>query len=160
MAVEVWRDNKRVAQNEIKVNFDEESARRAQMQLSDVKIEITNLPPSEPGGPNTHANIAGKVTGKFPPGYLIAIYVRASGAWYVQPEAGSLHQVKPDNSWETWTHTGTKYAVLLVRSDYEPLMKLDMLPLTNEYILALTVVDGATPQIFTNSAVRTDPVPH
>jgi hypothetical protein len=158
VTVEVWRNDQRVAQNEIKVKFDEEKARRVQMHSSDIQIEITNIPPSEPGGPNTRANIGGNVTGKASPDYLIAIYVRASGAWYVQPEAGSLIQIRPDNSWETWTHTGTKYAALLVRSDYEPLTRLDMLPETNESILSLTIVDGLTEQRFTNAEVHMDPV--
>jgi hypothetical protein len=142
VSVEVWRNNNRVAQSEIKVKFDEELARSEQINSPEARIEITSIPPSELGGPNTHADIAGKVSGKVPPGYVVAVYTRAFGFWFIQPEATALHGIHPDNTWRTWTHTGTKYAALLVRQDYEPLAKLDMLPQTNDTVLALDIVDG------------------
>jgi hypothetical protein len=157
VSVEIWRNNKRVAQNEIKVKFDEEQARREQAHPPEVQIEITSIPPSDVGGPHTRADIAGNVSGKVLPDYAVAIYVRAFGGWYVQPEAGNLHKIMPDNTWGTWTHTGTRYAALLVRRDFEPLTKLDMLPQTNDYILALDIVDGLHDHQLTNTAPVTVP---
>jgi len=160
VTVEVWRHNKQVAQSELNVKFDEEQARHEQHRSSDVQIVIETIPPADQGGPDTHATIAGKVNGKVAPGYLVAIYARAYGEWYIQPQAGFLHPVKPDHTWETWTHTGTRYAALLVRPDFEPLTRLDMLPQLNNYVLALDIVDGMPKQSLTN--VVTGPVssPH
>jgi hypothetical protein len=142
VSLEVWRNKKRVAQSEIKVKFDEELARSQRARPPEVHIEITQIPPADIGGPDTHADIAGKISGNVPPGYVIAIYTRAYGKWYVQPQSGSLHKINPDNTWGTWTHTGTKYAALLVRQDFEPLTKMDMLPQTNDNIMTLEIVDG------------------
>jgi hypothetical protein len=157
VSVEIWRNNKRVAQNEIKVKYDEDQARRERTHTPEVQIEIRGIPPADIGGPKTRADIAGRVSGKVSPDYAVAIYARAYGAWYVQPEAGNLHQIKPDHTWETWTHTGTRYAALLVRRDFEPLTKLDMLPQTNDYILALDIVDGLPQPQPTNAAPLTVP---
>jgi hypothetical protein len=159
VTVEVWRHDKRVAQSEIDVKFDAEQERREQHRSSDVQIEIDTIPPVDQGGPDTHANIAGKVSGKVSPGYMVAIYARAYGEWYIQPQAGFLQRINPDNTWTTWTHTGTRYAALLVRPDFEPLMRLDMLPQTNDYVLALDIVDGVPKAAFSNdvSRVATNP---
>ena len=160
VSVEVWRDNSRVAQTEIKVKFDDEMARLDQTNSMEVHIAITNIPPAELGGPDTHADIAGTISGKVPSGYLVALYARAYGAWYVQPESGHLHPIKSDNSWGTWTHTGAKYAALLVRPDFEPVTKLDMLPETNEQIIAIDMVDGRPGEQLTNAASGAPPAPH
>src|SRR6266478_3545073 len=126
--------------------------RREQHRSSEVQIMIDVVPPSDQGGPDTHADIAGKVSGKVSPDYMVAIYARAYGEWFIQPQAGFLHPLKPDNTWTTWTHTGTRYAALLVRPDFEPLTRLDMLPATDDYVLALEIVDGVPKQQSTNSA--------
>jgi hypothetical protein len=157
VTVEIWRQNKRLAQSEIDVKFDEEEARRERHRSSDVEIVIDTIPPLDPGGPDTHADIAGRVSGKVSPGCMVAVYTRAYGEWYIQPQAGFLHPIKPDNTWATWTHTGTRYAALLVRPDFEPLTRLDMLPEANNYVLALEIVDGIPKQRFTNAATAAAP---
>jgi hypothetical protein len=101
VSVEIWRNNRRVGQSEIKVKFDEELARSEQIHPPGAHIEITNIPPFELGGPDTHADIAGRVSGKISPGYVVAIYVRAFGEWFIQPEIAALHKIKPDNTWGT-----------------------------------------------------------
>jgi hypothetical protein len=151
VTLEVWRHSKQVAQGEIDVKFDEEQERRSQHRSSEVQIEIDTIPPSEQGGPATHSDIAGKVSGKVLPSYMIAIYARAYGEWYIQPQAGFLHPINRDNTWTTWTHTGLKYAALLVRPDFEPLTRLDMLPQTNDYVLAIDIVDGVPKRPSTNT---------
>jgi hypothetical protein len=155
VSVEIWRNSKRVAQSEIKVKFDEEQARSEQGRPPETRIEITQIPPSELGGANSRSHIAGRINGQAPPGYVVAIYARAFGYWYIQPEAAALHPIEPGNTWGTWTHTGTKYAALLVRQDYEPLTKLDMLPRTNNSVLTIDIVDGLPPQQFTNATAGT-----
>jgi hypothetical protein len=125
--VEIWRENQRVAQSELKVKFVEERPRQESQQPPDVRIEITAIPPAEQGGPNTRAQIGGTVRGKVALDDLVVIYVRAFGAWHVQPIPRTMHPIHEGNKWGSWTHTGTKYAALLVRPDYEPIKTLDML---------------------------------
>ena len=157
VSVEIWRNNERVAQSEIKVKFDENQAQKEKASPPQPRIEITQIPPVDIGGPNTHADIAGRISGGVPPGYVIAIYTRAYGKWYVQPQAGALLKIEPDSTWATWTHTGAKYAALLVRQNFEPLTQMDMLPQTNDDVLALDIVDGLTAQQSTNASSSSVP---
>ena len=138
VSVEVWRDDLQIARGEIKVNFDEERARMEQELLPDVQIEITTIPPAELGGPDTRADIAGTVRGTLTPDFRVAIYARAYGNWHIQPFAHDLHLVGEDNTWTTWTHTGSGYAALLVRPSYNPLVRLEVLPPVGGYVLART----------------------
>jgi hypothetical protein len=150
VSVEVWRKAERVAQSEVKVKYDDLHASSSEPHAAECSIEITTIPPSEPGGARTHADIGGRTTGA-PPGCLIVLYARAYGYWYVQPGAGALLAVRPDNTWYSWTHTGTKYAALLVRPNYEPLERLEMLPQTNNIVLASAIVDGVINDKSTNA---------
>jgi hypothetical protein len=151
VSVEVWRGDQRLAQGELHVKYDEERDRLQSAKLSEVIIEITKVPPAETGGPQSHANIAGRVLGAIPPFSRVLVYVRAFGAWHLQPMAQATHPLHQDNTWATWTHTGNRYAALLVRQDYEPINKLDMLPEPNQRILARTLVDG-TPKVAKDAA--------
>lgn len=141
--VEVWRGDARVAQSEIDVAFTGPGAGLpAPASPSDVQIEITTVPPWDVGGADTHADIAGKVSGKYNADARVVIYARAYESWFIQPASGALHQIGQDNRWSTWTHTGENYAVLLVRPDFAPLPRLDMLPRVGGAVLARTMVEG------------------
>jgi len=155
ISVEVWRGDNRIAENDLRVKYDAEADRRKAAE-PEVQITVTKIPPAEQGGPETNAIIAGNVTGKFPPDSRVLVYVRAYGSWFIQPLARSMHSLRPDNTWETWTHTGIRYAALLVTSDYEPLNKIDMLPEASQSILARTIVDGAKAQGAAATPVSSD----
>jgi len=145
VSVEVWRDGKVVGQSSIDVKLDEVQTERAVQEKipSDLKIEIVNVPPYEPkGGPDTRADIAGKVGGKLAPGYSVVLYARASEIWYIQPSAYASHAIRPDNTWTSWTHTGSSYAALLVWPGFEPVPRLDVLPKVGGYVVARTIVEG------------------
>ena len=145
VSVEVWRSGTLVAQSRIDVKLDETQARLALVEQlpKDLQIEITNLPPYEPqGGPDTHAEIAGQVGGKLAPGYSVVLYARASDIWYIQPTAYASHAIRPDNTWTSWTHTGSSYAALLVRPGFEPVARLDVLPKVGGYVVARAIVEG------------------
>jgi hypothetical protein len=145
VSVEIWRDSVPVARSQIDVKLDEDRARLAAERLPNVEVEITTIPPYEPdGGPNTRAAIAGRVKGDLRSDLQIVIYARAD-AWYIQPTPYAFHPIGPDNTWSTWTHTGSSYAVLVVRSGFDPYLRLDMLPQVGGYIVARTVVDGMKP---------------
>ena len=145
VSVDVWRENKLVGRSEIDVKLDQIQARLMtdEPQPAQAQIEITNVPPYEPkGGSDTRADIAGTASGKFDPGYSVVLYARASEMWYIQPIAYAAHAIHPDNTWSSWTHTGSSYAALLVRPGFEPVPRLDVLPKVGGYVVARTIVDG------------------
>jgi hypothetical protein len=142
ISVEVWRDDKRVAQADVEVKFDEQRARLAKEVAPVVQIEITSIPPYEQGGPDTRADIVGKVSGKLAPEYKVVLYARAYNAWHLQPTVNAAHAIRPDNTWASWTHTGTSYAALLVRPEFDAFVRLDVLPQVGGYVLARTIVEG------------------
>jgi hypothetical protein len=144
VSVEIWRGETRVAQSEIGVKFDDARASLETLKPTGVQIQITDIPPVGQGGNNSRSHIAGKIRGHFPPNSLVVIYARCAGFWVIQPIAQSMHTIHTGNTWGSWTHTGVQYAALLVRENYEPLSKLEMLPQTNNVVLASTIVDGVS----------------
>src|SRR5262245_8462930 len=145
VTVEIWRDGKVAARNSIDVKLDEVQARLAVQEKipADLKIEIDEIPPYEPqGGPNTRAVIAGKISGTSDPVYSVVLYARASEIWYIQPTAYASHAIRPDNTWTSWTHTGSSYAALLVRPGFEPVPRLDVLPKVGGYVVGRAIVEG------------------
>jgi hypothetical protein len=142
VTMEVWRGNERLAQSSVDVELDDMRVRQAAQPLPEVKVEITKVPRYEPaGGDNTRADIAGRVSGNVDSSYQIVIYARAD-VWYIQPDAHSFHQIRPDKTWSTWTHTGSSYAALVVRPGYDAFTRLDALPQVGGYVVARTIVDG------------------
>jgi hypothetical protein len=146
VTVEVWREGRMTAHSSMDVRLDEVQARLAALQKipADLKIEIDRIPPYEPqGGPNTRADISGKVSGTLDSGYSVVLYARASEIWYIQPTAFASHSIRPDNTWTSWTHTGSSYAALLVRPGFEPVPRLDVLPKAGGYVVARAIAEGA-----------------
>ncbi len=140
--VEVWRDNARVAQGQLDVNMDDAPERPVGEARPQVQIAITQIPRYDPaGGPDTRADIGGRITGELSRGYSVIVYARAD-AWYIQPVPYALHPIQPDNTWTSWTHTGSNYAALVVRNDYKPFTRLDVLPSVEGGVLARTIVEG------------------
>jgi hypothetical protein len=143
VSVEVWRDGKIVGRSQLDVKMDELQARLAEHIPTDVAIAITSVPPYEPqGGPDTRADIAGLVKGNNVSNYSVVLYARASEVWYIQPIAYAALPIRPDNTWTSWTHTGSSYAALLVRPGFEPIPRLDLLPNVGGYVVARDVVEG------------------
>jgi TIR domain len=82
------------------------------------KIQVTDTPPYDSGGPNSSGHIGGIVEGARSPAFHLVIY-SFTNTWYVQPWANDKDtRIKPDGSWSAEIKTGTRYAVLLVRSDF------------------------------------------
>ena len=96
----------------------------------------------EQGGQDTHADMAGKVSGKLAPEHKVVLYAWAYNAWHLQPTVNAVHDIRPDNTWTSWTHTGTSYAALVVRPEFGAFVRLDMLPQVGGCVLARTVVEG------------------
>jgi hypothetical protein len=142
VSVEVWLGGKRVAFSDLEVKRP--AAIESVTQASgEVQIEITEIPPYDPrGGPNTRADIAGRVSGNVGQDLRVVLYARGNDLWYVQPELLATHPVHIDKSWSSWTHTGSSYAALLVRKSYTPAFTLDVLPRVGGDVLARTIVEG------------------
>jgi hypothetical protein len=142
VTLEVWRDNQRIATSELDVRLDEARLRQASEPLPRVLIEITRVPPYEPeGGPDTHADISGRVSGELSSDYKVVTYARAD-VWYIQPSPQAFHPIRANNTWGTWTHTGSSYAALVVRPGFDPIARLDVLPQVGGAVLARAIVDG------------------
>jgi len=140
--VEVWRGTTRIARGEADVALAVEPRRRDSVPAAPTTIEITQTPPFEPqGGPDTRADIGGIVRGVIEPGARIVVYARAN-EWYRQPTEQALHVVRADSTWGTWTHTGSTYAVFLVRRGANLPSRMDRLPGVGGVVLARTIVDG------------------
>jgi len=143
VTLEVWRGSEQVARGELDVELDPRLAVLANEPPPNVAVEITRVPPYEPaGGPETRADIEGRVRGDLAPGLRIVVYARAD-AWYIQPLHQRWHVIRPDSTWGTWTHTGSSYAALIVRPDFPLLPRLDMLPNVGGDVVARTIVEGA-----------------
>src|SRR5271156_568792 len=90
-------------------------------------IQITQVPPVNPGGPVQMDFIEGRVA-NFKAGQRIVLYAR-SGIWWIQPFANQpVTQIQPDSTWKNSTHLGTDYAAILVDAGYQPPSKMAVLP--------------------------------
>lgn len=104
-------------------------------------IQITRVPPADPGGPQKLDILGGSVHGA-QPGQQIVLYAH-SGIWYVQPFANQpLTKILPDGSWSNSTHLGTDYGALLVDSSYRPASRISALPEVGNGVAAVAVVKG------------------
>src|SRR5580704_17515261 len=104
-------------------------------------VFFTKLPPSGDGSPDRAYLIEGRVTGG-KPGQQIVLYA-SSGEWWVQPSTRDpFTDVRPDNTWTNQTHPGSAYAALLVRKDYQPRPKIDVLPAKGGAVLAVVTALG------------------
>jgi hypothetical protein len=141
--VEVWRDNRRLAQSALDVRPDPNVMPvAAPTTAPTVQVAITQVPPYQPeGGSDTRADISGTVGGKITADAKVVIYARAD-AWYVQPMPYTALPIAADKTWKSWTHTGGSYAALVVPKDYKPFTRLDVLPQVGGDILARTIVEG------------------
>ncbi|HKR09333.1 MAG TPA: hypothetical protein VJS39_09100 [Gemmatimonadaceae bacterium] len=139
--VEVWRDNEKVAESAMDVNV-ESRPRPSTESTPAPEIAITRVPRYQAeGGPDTRDTIGGTVRTPIPGDYKVVVYARAD-AWYIQPTPFSMQPIEADTKWQTWTHTGSSYAALVVRKTYKPLTRLDVLPQIDADVVARAIVDG------------------
>lgn len=142
VSVDVWRGDRRVAHDEIAVHLD--SARNlAVAPPPRLRVTMTTVPPYDSvGGPQTRADIAGRVEGELPAGARVVIFARAD-VWYIQPHPDMQHPIAADGRFGTWTHTGSSYAILVVQPGFFPLPRYDLLPPVGGPVIARTMVEGA-----------------
>ena len=139
--VEVWRNYQKVAEGALDVNVEARPS-SSNDKASVPQLTITRVPRYQPeGGPDTRDTIAGTVRTPIASDYKVIVYARAD-AWYIQPTPFSMQPIEGDNTWRTWTHTGSSYAALVVRKTYKPLTRLDVLPQIDADVLARAIVEG------------------
>src|SRR5262245_55923330 len=109
-------------------------------------IELTRVPPADPGGPDTREVIEGRVTGALPGQRVVLFSKGASRVWWVQPEARQPYTtIQPDATFRNFTTLGTDYAALLVDPDYQAPARLDVLPDKGNGVAAIVAVAGPAP---------------
>ena len=139
--VEVWRDNDKVAESTLDVNI-ETRPRSSEEKASAPEISITRVPRYQAeGGPDTRDTIGGMVRTSLAADYRVVVYARAD-AWYIQPTPFAMQPIEVDNTWRTWTHTGSSYAALVVRKTFKPMTRLDVLPQVDAEVLSRAIVEG------------------
>lgn len=108
-----------------------------------VTIEITNVPPAGPGGPDRTEPISGKVRGVKPGKHKVVVYAFAGGTWWVQPTvAAPLTDLDESGGWQTITHLASTYAVLLVTPGYKPPATMSDVPKAGGEVLAVKLVQA------------------
>ena len=143
VSVDVWRGDRRVAHDEIAVQLDSARTLASAGPPPKLQVVITQVPPYDSvGGPDTRADIRGKVEGEVPAGARVVVFARAD-VWYIQPHPDMQHPIAADGSFGTWTHTGSSYAVLVVQPGFFPLPRYDMLPPVGGPVVARLMVEGA-----------------
>jgi signal transduction histidine kinase len=103
-------------------------------------IEFARVPMAGPDDPGKMAQISGRVIDGVP-GQQIVLYSKGEANWWFQPFANQpFTKVRPDLTWENWTHPGTQFAALLVGPDFHPPATAEVLP--SEGVLATAVAQG------------------
>jgi hypothetical protein len=116
-------------------------------------IQITRVPPSDPGGPQKLDFIEGSVQGA-QPGQQVVLYTH-SGIWWVQPFAAQpTTKILPNGTWKNSTHLGTEYASLLVDANYRPQVQTSALPEPGNGVIAVAVAKGTPNPSFVAKTLR------
>ncbi len=116
-------------------------------------VQITQIPPADPGGPVQMDFIEGRATG-VKPGEQIVLYAR-SGVWWIQPFVSKPNtEIQPDSSWRNSTHLGTEYAALLVEPGFHAASRLANLPPVGNGVVAVAIAAGKAGKPIVNKIVH------
>jgi len=111
-------------------------------------IEIVKTPRAGLGGEAETDTIGGKASGINPEDARILLYAHASDRWWVQPAADRpLITIGANGNWQTETHLGFEYAVLLVDKSYAPAAQLPALPSNSDCVWAQIHVQGSSQSV-------------
>jgi hypothetical protein len=108
-------------------------------------IKFITIPPYDSkGGPTSSADIEGQVEGvKDGEQYRVILYAKTDNTWWVQPlTAAPYTPLDRNGQFFSWTHTGTRYAALLVRKGFVAPEAIDGELPSNKDILAQKEVNG------------------
>lgn len=101
---------------------------------------IINLTPviDSLGGDEKFDTISGEVKIDSPENYRIVIYAYTN-MWYIQPSFNKPFTDIIEGEWTTETHLGKKYAVILVKKEYEPENMIFNLPEKSDNIIEIKI---------------------
>jgi hypothetical protein len=98
-----------------------------QLSVPEPSIEFTRIPPATESGVDKLDVIEGRVIGGNPKLRLV-LYAK-NGKWWVQPIRNEPYtSIRPDATWTNFTHVGTEYAAVLVKSGFHPESSLNEMP--------------------------------
>jgi len=107
------------------------------------RITLTQAPHAGAGGADRTELISGTVMGFDFSACKIVIYAFAGGTWWVQPTAASpLTRIDGNGAWQTITHLGSTYAVLVVKNSNKPPATTADVPTAEGDVLAVKLVPG------------------
>lgn len=105
------------------------------------RIEFTQVPPADKGGPDVMDVIEGRVWGA-KPGQRVVVFAHGK-VWWAEPRLGRVFTtIQADSTWKTPTHLGTEYAAALVDSGYQPPITSDAPPKEGGLVVALAKTRG------------------
>jgi hypothetical protein len=103
------------------------------------KLIINQLPAIDSlGGDEKFDIISGEVRIDSPENYRIVVYAYTN-MWYIQPSFNKPFTVIIKGEWTTETHLGKKYAVMLVKKEYEPKNMIFNLPDKSDNIIEIKI---------------------
>ena len=104
-------------------------------------LQMTRVPPANPGGPEQLDYIEGRASNARTDQQIV-LYAH-SGLWYVQPFANRpFTKIQADLTWKNSTHLGTEYAALLVDPGYHAEPKIETLPKEGNGVVAVVTAVG------------------
>ena len=102
-----------------------------------------DLPHAGKGGSDQTEPISGTVRGVDFAKYEVVVYAFAGGTWWVQPTVASpLTEIDEKGNWQTITHLGSSYAVLLVSQSYKPPANTTDVPHAGGDVFAVKLAAG------------------
>lgn len=107
-------------------------------------IEFTRIPPATESGVDKLDVIEGRVIGDN--SRLKLVLYAKNGKWWVQPIRNEPYtSVRPDATWTNFTHVGTEYAAMLVKSGFRPPSSLNEMPSRGGNVVAVATAKGSDP---------------
>ncbi len=117
----------------------------SQLSVPEPSIEFTRIPPASESGADKLDVIEGRVIGGNPKLKLV-LYAK-NGKWWVQPIRNEPYtSIRPDATWTNFTHVGTEYAAVLVKSAFHPASSLNEMPSRGENVAAVATAKGSDPE--------------
>jgi hypothetical protein len=116
----------------------------SQLSLPEPSIEFTRIPPATESGVDKLDVIEGRVIDGNPKLKLV-LYTK-NGKWWVQPIRNEPYtSIRPDATWTNFTHMGTEYAAVLVKSEFHPASSMNEMPSRGGNVVAVATVKGSDP---------------
>jgi hypothetical protein len=104
-------------------------------------IKLDQIPAMDSiGGDFRIDTISGSVRSCYRKNNFIVIY-SYTNTWYIQPfDTSPLTAIRNDGTWETTTHLGSQYLIMLVKSDYQVPPSLISFPPIDEGIITFVTI--------------------